>query len=195
MFPLYTVAKKEEETKDDTQKNPIDMNTSRTFNDVRANNWFKAAVDYMVSEGIMSGVGDRDFAPNDNMTRAMVWQVLAKLDGVNTAGGAKWYSKAMDWAVTHKITNGSNVDGEVTREQLASMLYRYAKDSGMDVSVKGTLTNFPDAKEANSYAAEALQWAVGAGLINGMDGKLNPQGNATRAQVATILMNFNKLSK
>lgn len=195
--PTFTKVeeKKEEETKDDTQKNPIDMNTSRTFNDVRANDWFKAAVDYVVSEGIMSGVGDRDFAPNDNMTRAMVWQVLAKLDGVNTAGGAKWYSKAMDWAMTHKITDGSNVDGEVTREQLASMLYRYAKDSGMDVSVKGTLTNFPDAKEANSYAAEALQWAVGAGLINGMDGKLNPQGNATRAQVATILMNFNKLSK
>lgn len=192
--PTFTKVK---EKKDDTQKNPIDMNTitSRTFDDVHANDWFKVAVDYVVSEGIMSGVGDRNFAPNDNMTRAMVWQVLAKLDGVNTAGGVKWYSKAMDWAMTHKITDGSNVNGGVTREQLASMLYRYAKDSGMDVSMKGTLTNFPDAKQASSYATEALQWAVGAGLINGMDGKLNPQGNATRAQVATILMNFNKLSK
>ena len=121
------------------------------------------------------------------MTRAMLMTVLARFDGQDTTGGAVWYEKAMEWAREHGVSDGSDPEGSITREQLATMLWRYAGSPAGD----GSPSSFGDGGSANTYAVEALRWAVGEGLISGTDaGLLAPQGSATRAQVATILMRF-----
>ena len=121
------------------------------------------------------------------MTRAMLMTVLARFDGQNTAGGAVWYEKAMAWAKENGISDGSDPDGSITREQLATMLWRYAGSPAGN----GSLSSFGDSANVSGYAVESLRWAVGEGLISGDDaGLLAPQGSATRAQVATILMRF-----
>ncbi len=123
------------------------------------------------------------------MTRAMIITVLARLDGQDTTGGSTWYEKAVEWAIENGISDGTNLNGSVTREQLASMLYRYAGSP----EVTGSINNYTDVSSISSYATDAMTWAVEQGLISGMgDGTLNPQGEATRAQVATIMMNFMK---
>lgn len=121
------------------------------------------------------------------MTRAMLMTVLARFDGQDTTGGAVWYEKAMEWARENGISDGSDPDGSITREQLATMLWRYAGSP----TGGGSLSSFGDSASVSAYALEAVRWAVGEGLISGTDaGLLAPQGSATRAQVATILMRF-----
>ena len=162
-------------------------NEAPTFADVTANDWFYQAVQYVAEKGLMSGTGASTFAPNETTTRAMLWTVLARLDGQDTAGGSVWYEKGMSWAMTKGISDGSNPNGSITREQLASMLYRYVGSP----AAAGDLSAFSDAASVSEYAQTAMQWAVSNGILSGKgNGILDPKGNATRAEVAQMLMNF-----
>ena len=137
------------------------------------------------------------------MTRAMLVTVLWRYEGepdapANTFSDVKsgtWYSNAVSWAAANGVVNGVgnnkfDPEGKITREQMATILFRYAQKEGIDTSKRGNLGDFPDANRVSSYAKDAVQWAVGEKIINGSDGKLLPQGSATRAQVATILVRF-----
>lgn len=159
------------------------------FRDVAASDWYFDAVQYVLEKGLMNGTSDWTFAPNDATTRGMIVTILARVEGVNTNGNP-WYAAGQKWAMDNGISDGTNMPGVITREQLATILYRYAKQKGYDVSKSAALTGFSDADKVSGYAAEAMQWAVAEGLLQGSNGKLNPQGSATRAQVATILMRF-----
>ena len=165
------------------------------YMDVQTNDWYFGAVQYVTENGLMNGTG-KGFEPNLATSRAMIWTILARMSDVNTASGGEWYAVAQQWAIANGVSDGTMPNGTITREQLAAMLYRYAVSKGM---VKGPATAdlsvFADANSVSSYAVEAMQWAVSTGLIGGMDGKLNPQGSATRAQVATMLMRFAELAK
>ena len=165
------------------------------YGDVQPGDWFFGAVQYVTENGLMNGTGN-GFEPNLATSRAMIWTILARMSGVDTTSGGEWYAIAQQWAVANGVSDGTMPNGTITREQLAAMLYRYAVSKGM---VKGPATAdlsvFADANSVSNYAVEAMQWAVSTGLIGGMDGKLNPQGSATRAQVATMLMRFAELAK
>ncbi len=163
--------------------------TGSSFTDVPAGSWYEEAVNYVHEKGLMNGTSSNAFSPNANTTRGMIVTILARVEGVNT-NGAPWYAAGQKWAMDNGISDGTNMPGVITREQLATILYRYAKQKGYDVSKSAALTAFSDADKVSGYAAEAMQWAVAEGLLQGSNGKLNPQGSATRAQVATILMRF-----
>ena len=163
------------------------VDRSRDFTDTRGH-WAEDAIDFATAHELFSGTSDTTFAPDSTMTRAMLMTVLARFDGQDTTGGAVWYEKAMAWAKENGISDGSNPDGSITREQLATMLWRYA---GSPTGNGSAIGRFTDSGKVSSYAVEAMNWAVGTGLFGGMgDGTLAPQGSATRAQVATILMRF-----
>ena len=159
------------------------------FRDVAASDWYFDAVQYVLEKGLMNGTSDWTFAPNDATTRGMIVTILARVEGVNTNGNP-WYAAGQKWAMDNGISDGTNMPGVITREQLATILYRYAKQKGYDVSKTAALTGFSDADKVSGYAFDAMQWAVAEGLLQGSNGKLDPQGSATRAQVATILMRF-----
>ena len=176
---------------------------SGKFTDVSAKNWFHEAVDFAVERGLFGGTSANTFEPDTPMTRAMLVTVLWRYEGepdapANTFSDVKagtWYSDAVSWASVNGVVNGvgSNKfdpEGNITREQMATILYRYCSGKGIDTSKQGSLSGFPDADKVSSYALTAMQWTVAEGIIGGSDGKLLPQGNATRAQVATILMRF-----
>ena len=169
-------------------QNP-DAGKNLPFTDVSANNWFYDGVKYAYENGLMNGTSSTAFSPNANTTRGMIVTILARVEGVNT-NGTPWYAAGQKWAMDNGISDGTNMPGVITREQLATILYRYAKQKGYDVSRSAALTAFSDADKVSGYAAEAMQRAVAEGLLQGSNGKLNPQGSATRAQVATILMRF-----
>ena len=161
------------------------------FTDVASSQWFFEAVMYVYDNGIMNGMDRSTFAPDGSLTRAMVWTMLARMDGVETEGGDAWYSKAQAWAVENEVSDGTSPDGAITREQLVTMLYRYVQYKGIDVSV-GEDTNilsYTDAAEISEYAVSAFQWACGSGLIKGDDNNaLTPKADTTRAQAATMFM-------
>ena len=178
------------------------------FTDVVAGTWYYGAAAYAYNNGLFAGMTPTTFAPNATMTRAMLVSVLWRLAGepapkapntfVDVPDGA-WYTDAVTWAAENGVVSGiggSRFDpsGFVTREQTAEILYNYAHSKGYDVSARADLTAFPDAGSVSSWAEEALSWANAAGLINGTvrDGQtiLDPQGSASRAQVAMILMNY-----
>lgn len=177
-----------------------------TFNDVSANDWFASAVDYVTGKGMMNGTADNTFSPKANTTRGMVVTVLYRLENqpstsaasfTDVASGA-YYANAVAWANANGIVSGYGSgkfgpNDKVTREQLAAILYRYAQYKKYDVSV-GEDTNilsYDDAQSISSYAIPAIQWACGAGVVTGKSGsKLDPKGNATRAEVAAMLMRF-----
>lgn len=165
------------------------------YDDVKPGDWYYSAVEYVTVNGLMNGTG-KGFEPNLATSRAMIWTILARMSDVNTASSGEWNAVAQQWAIANGVSDGTMPNGTITREQLAAMLYRYAVSKGM---VKGPATAdlsvFADANSVSNYAVEAMQWAVSTGLIGGMDGKLNPQGSATRAQVATMLMRFAELAK
>lgn len=167
----------------------IDYLTEGSFNDVASGSWYADAVKNVVNKGLMAGTGKDTFAPNNQVTRAMMWTVLARLDGKDVSGASTWYAKAMTWATEKGVSDGTFPGNSITREQLATMLWRAAGSP----EAKGALTNFNDAASVSSWAAQAMTWAVEQGLISGMgDGALNPQGNATRAQLAVILTAYAK---
>lgn len=162
------------------------------FVDVNSGDWFYEYVEYVYANGLMDGTSTTTFEPNANMTRAMVWAILARVDG-ETVTGTNWIETAREWAMAEGVSDGENASGYVTREQLATMLYRYAVYKGYDVSI-GEDTNilsYVDFADLSEYAIPAMQWACGAGIITGVtDATLVPHGTATRAQCAAMLMRF-----
>ena len=162
------------------------------FTDVKSGDWFYDAVAYVYASGLMDGTSATTFEPNANMTRAMVWAILARIDG-ETVTGADWADTARTWAMASGVSDGTDPNGPVTREQFATMLYRYAAAKGYDVSI-GESTNilsYADFASISEYAIPAMQWACGSGIVTGVtDSTLVPQGTATRAQCAAMLMRF-----
>lgn len=172
-------------TKPDTSKDNL------PFTDVVSGSWYYDGVKYAYDNGLMNGTGANAFNPNADTTRGMIVTILARMEGVNTSGGATWYARGREWAMENGISDGTNMEGKITREQLAAMLYRYAKMKGYDVSASASLSGYADASSVSGWATDAMRWAVSAGLINGRTATtLAPQGNATRAEVASILMRF-----
>ena len=169
-----------------------DTGSTLPFTDVFVNSWFYDGVKYACEKGFMNGTGSTTFSPDADTTRGMIVTMLARLEGVNTAG-TPWYAAGQKWAMDTGISDGTNMTGAVTREQLAAILYRYAKQKGYDVTKSAALTSFTDADTASSYAVEAVQWAVASDLIQGSGSRLSPKATASRAQVATILMRFMEL--
>ena len=160
------------------------------FTDVASGSWYYDGVKYAYDNGLMNGTSANEFNPNADTTRGMIVTILARMEGVNTSGGATWYTAGREWAMENGISDGTNMEGKITREQLAAMLYRYAKMKGYDVSASASLSGYTDASSVSGWAKEAMQWAVGSGLIQGSGNALTPQANASRAQIATILMRF-----
>lgn len=161
------------------------------FTDVTSGSWYYDGVKYVCDNGLMNGTSANEFNPNANTTRSMIVTILARMEGVNTSGGATWYARGREWAMGAGISDGTNMTGKITREQLAAMLYRYAKMKGYDVSASADISGYTDASGVSGWATDAMRWAVSAGLINGRTATtLAPQGNATRAEVASILMRF-----
>ena len=179
---------------------------SAPFTDVDTAKWYHLSVDYVLTHKMMNGVSSRAFAPNANLTRGMLVQILYNLEGKPKGTAANfsdvqadaWYAEAVGWAAANKVVTGY-ADGTfrpnaaVTREQAAAILYRYAQSKGIDVSV-GENTNilsYVDVQQASEYAIPALQWAVGAGVLNGKNGgRLAPTGTATRAEIAAIMQRW-----
>lgn len=163
-------------------------NVKISFIDVPAYEWYFDAVGYVSANGLMNGVGDgTKFDPTAKLTRAMLMTILARLDGVDTNGGATWYTKGMEWAKANGISDGTNPNGNITREQTVTMLWRFANSP---VVTGDRLVGYADVANVSSWAKDAMNWAVSVGLIQGNGGKLNPAGNASRAEIATMLMRF-----
>ena len=163
------------------------VDKTKSFSDVPSGYWGADAVAFVASREIFTGTSDTAFAPETTMSRAMIVTVLARLEGVDTSAGEIWYEAGRNWAVENGISDGTNMEQGLTREQLALMLYRYA---GQPVA-GGDLSGFADGDSVSSWASYAMAWAVNAGLISGVGGDtLNPQGEATRAQVAAIFQRF-----
>ena len=158
------------------------------FRDVQGSDWFYNSVNYVWKHYLMSGVSETQFAPSVTTSRAMIWTILARMNNVRTDinPGSTWYEKGMLWAKEQGVTDGSDPMSDITREQLATMLWRNA---GKPVGT-ANLDQFSDSNSVSNYAATAMRWAVGNGIINGENGSLNPQGSATRAQVAAMVQRY-----
>lgn len=158
------------------------------FTDVAQANWFYESVWFVVEKGLFQGTSETTFCPDGVMTRAMLWTVLARLDGQDTIGGDTWYANAQAWVMDQKISDGTNPNQKITREQLSATLYRYA--GSPDVSGMA-LHEYSDHTAISSWATSAMLWAVQEKLIEGKEeGILDPGGKATRAEVAAILMRY-----
>ena len=168
------------------------VDNSKTFEDVPATYWGAEAVDFATSRELFVGTSETTFAPDTAMTRAMIVTVLARFEGVDTTTGSTWYEAGQQWAMQNGVSDGSNMDASLTREQLVTMFYRYAQSKGYDTTQGGmAIREYADFEQISDYAAEAMTWAVNTGIINGTSSTtISPQGPATRAQVATILMRF-----
>ena len=177
------------------------VDVSDIFLDIAPDAWYKDAIQYAYDHGLMTGVSATEFAPEQTTTRAMIVSILARLEGVTTAEAAgfadvndEWYATAVNWAANVGVVNGYEdntfrPNTAITREQLAAILMNYAAYKGEDVSNRADLTSYTD--QPSTWAQEAMQWAVAEGLISGVTNtELQPQGNATRAQVAAILQRF-----
>ena len=156
------------------------------FYDVTKGDWFYDAVKYVYYADLMDGVDVGVFAPNDTLTRAMVWTIIARAEGVDTSGGATWYAKAQDWVVGKGISDGTEPNAPITREQLVTMLWRLAGEPAL-----GSGINAPDAGSVSPWAQQAMSWAMYTGLIEGDEnGAVTPAATATRAQAAAIMMRY-----
>ncbi len=177
------------------------VDVSEIFMDVVPNAWYTAAIQYAYDQGLMTGVSANEFAPEATTTRAMIVSILARLEGVTSAQAAgfadvsdEWYATAVNWAANVGVVNGYEdntfrPNTAITREQLAAILMNYATYKGEEVSARADLTTYTD--QPSTWAEEIMQWAVAEGLISGVtEDTLQPQGNATRAQVAAILQRF-----
>lgn len=201
-FTLYAKWNKEDLTADKD-------NNSLPFTDVDENSWYGEAIDYVVKNNLFNGVTDTEFAPNENMTRAMLVTVLYRLDSPQKNDNAEIifddvtsdsaYYDAISWAAEYKIVDGITdtkfePDTYITREQLATILYRYAKLKDFSTEEFESLAEFEDSDTISPWAVESMEWAVKSELINGMDNNtISPKDNATRAQTATIIIRFAKL--
>ena len=174
------------------------------FGDIASSAWYAEAVRYVYENGMMNGTSASTFSPNATTNRAMIVTILYRLEnepaasasGFTDVAAGSYYADAVAWAAANGIVNGVSEtsfapNAPVTREQLAAILYRYAQLKGYDVTASGSLNGYADASQTSSYAVAAMQWANAEGLISGISSTaLDPQGSATRAQVATILMRF-----
>ena len=163
------------------------IDNSKTFIDTE-NHWSRDEVNFVAARELFNGVGDNLFGVSGDMTRGMVNTVLARLAGEDTNGGANWYDKGTEWAKKNGITDGTTPTANVTREQLAAMLYRFAGSP----AVSGELS-FADADRVSGYAKDALLWAVQNGILNGIGNNLvAPTAGAERAQVAAMMARYLK---
>lgn len=190
-----------EEDKDDESTETTELN----FTDVKESDWFFKGVAYVVDKGVMSGVSENQFDPSGKLTRAMLVQMLYNMESRPACDAenafmdvpvGQWYTDAVIWANDAKIVSGMG-DGlfapnmEITREQMVAMLYNYAKYKGYDVSASADLSKFADNASVSTWAQPSMQWAVAEGYISGMgDSQLAPQGTATRAEIASVIMRF-----
>ena len=195
--PTFVKTDAKEETKDPA--------AVKRFSDVASGAWYAEYITYVTDNALMNGYDDGRFGPNDQTTRAQIVTVLYRLEGEpatrssnsfsDVSSGGQYYSSAVAWAAINDIVNGYE-DGRfgpndnVTREQIAAILYRYATYKGYDTENAGSIANFSDAAKVSSWANTAISWAVGEELMNGDNGALRPQGNATRAEIAALLMRF-----
>jgi predicted nucleic acid-binding Zn ribbon protein len=171
----------------DQQVSLILVDKSQSFADVAEDYWGATAITFVAARELFHGTSETTFAPNDSMTRGMVMTVLARLAGVDTSTGDSWSEKGIAWAVENGISDGSDPEAPITREQFATMLWRYA---GKPQATQTTLA-FTDADQVSSYALSAMLWANENGIVNGCgDGTVAPQSFATRAQVAQMIMNY-----
>lgn len=162
---------------------------SLPFTDVNRSQWFYDEVYYVYTNGMMEGDSATTFNPDGRMTRAMFWAVLGRIDGA-TITGNDWAEEARAWAMREGVSDGTNPNDYVTREQMVTMLWRYAGEKNGSAS----LIRYTDADKISSYAVEAMRWAIGNGIIEGMTSTtLEPQGTATRAQCAAIFMRFDQM--
>lgn len=156
------------------------------FTDVAPGAWYYDAVAYVSENGLMNGVDTGIFDPDGSLTRAMVWTILARIEGADTEGGETWYAKARDWAMETGVSDGTDAMGAITREQLVTMLWRSRGEPVVDF-----LLTARDADSISSWAYEAMRWAVSEGIIEGDEnGFISPAATATRAQAAAIIMRF-----
>lgn len=173
------------------------------FTDVDTTDWFYDAVQYAYEKGMMSGTSTTAFSPGGTTSRGMIVTVLHRMEGTPATSGAvftnvpdgQWYTNAVAWASANNIVGGYGnglfgPDDVITREQMASILYRYSQYKNYTVDASGSIARFADAAKTSSYAVDAMNWAIGGGLISGVNGNLEPNGGATRAQVATILKRY-----
>ncbi len=186
---------------DDNDDNTVSVTD---FTDVAAGSWYYDAVDYAVTNKLFAGTSDTTFSPENSMTRGMFATVLYRsqqnpvITGTNPfrdVASSDYFYNGVTWSYLHQIVNGISStefgpNNDVTREQIAVMFYNAAQSIGKDTSASGSLAAFPDAASVDSWATDAMQWAVGSGLITGSDGQLVPLGNATRAQVAIMFQRF-----
>ncbi|MBR5228556.1 MAG: S-layer homology domain-containing protein [Firmicutes bacterium] len=184
------------------------VDNTKEFADVAEGEWYESAVDFASSHGLFGGVSETEFAPNAKMTRAMLVTVLHRLELESAASSSgsfgdvaagSWYADAVAWANTNKIVEGYNSDtfganDNVTREQMAVILYRYAKYIKMGTAAEGDLGKYTDGAKVSSWAKDAMEWAIGEGIITGRtDGSADPAGTASRAEVAIMLERLVKL--
>lgn len=170
--------------------------TGRLFRDVASGDWFFNEVNEAAERGILNGTDAVSFSPNQPTTRAMLWVMLYRSEGLAPSESPKsWYSDAQAWMISNDISDGSDPNSAITREQMATILWRYAMYKGINVSAKdeSVLSGFGDAAYVSDWAVDAMKWACGAGLINGSGGALLPGSAADRAQTAVILMRFLKM--
>ena len=160
------------------------------FADVDADAWYADAVASVTELGLMNGTSETTFSPAMDTSRGMLVTILARCAGVDTTVSDVWYADGQAWAVENGVSDGTNMEGVLTREQLVTMLWRYAGSP----AAEGDLAAYPDGASVNSWAADAMAWAVESGLLTGSDtGALNPQGNASRAELATLMVRASAL--
>lgn len=175
------------------EKPAENLPVAERFPDIKADAWYAADVQYVVDSGLMQGNGN-GFQPEANTSRAMLLTVLYRMAGSpdQAEAGDTWYSEPLAWAKSAGLTDGSSPEDNITREQIAVLLFRYARAG----AGKADLSGFPDAQGVSGWAREAVAWAVEQGLLNGKSGGLlDPQGAATRAEVAALLARFSKLEQ
>lgn len=161
-----------------------------TFQDVAQTDWFYDAVRYVRAQGLMNGVSGTSFAPQSTTTRGMIWTILARLSGVDTTGGDTWYAVGQSWAKENGVSDGSAPDRAISREELMTMLYRYAQKFGTVEEGVDYALDYPDAGSVHGWAVAAAKWWTAKGVVNGKGGLLVPQGNASRAEVAVMLQRY-----
>ncbi len=168
---------------------PAPVHPADAMTDVK-HDWTWEGIDYCMERGLMNGVSAAAFEPDGLTTRGMLMTILARAAGVDTYGGPTWYHKGLVWAVANSVSDGAHPEASVSREEFVTMLWRQA---GRPAAGRSALSPFPDRSSVSSWAGDAMAWAVEKGVINGVDGRLEPQGSATRAQAAAMLMRWHKL--
>lgn len=187
------------EDKQNPEYNPNADGVKQGFDDVSSFAWYSEAVEFVSENNIMNGTSDRKFSPEDILTRGMSAQIFYNMEGCPDASSLtiNWYDNAVNWILANNIASGYSggnfgAESPITTEQFTVILYNYAKFKGLDVSTAASAGDFKDSAEISHWAVNAVEWAIGKGILNGSDGYLNPKAQITRAQAAQMLMLFNK---